>query len=141
MGSHTASDRTSKSSGDIEVEKNHAIFESVEIKLDKFIDENMIRIAYEKIKIFNPNRYYILSFVGVKETDENKIGNIINEIENKHGCQLIINGILPTLKYYMRLISSVQNFFDKYKNFVEKDTELKPIHKQVLNNLIEEYGL
>jgi DNA (cytosine-5)-methyltransferase 1 len=137
MGSHTASDRTSYSSGDIEVEKNNAVFESVEIKLNKAIDENMIRIAYEKIKRFNPSRYYVLSYIGVKDADREKMEKIIAEIENQHGCQLIINGVLPTLEYYMRLISSVKYFFDEYRQLVEEDKELKPIHKQELNKLIK----
>src|SRR3989339_1114737 len=38
LGSHTASDRTSKSAGDIEVFKDGTVFEVVEIKLDKRID-------------------------------------------------------------------------------------------------------
>jgi len=49
LGKHTASDRTSKSAGDIEVVKNDNIFEVVEVKLDKPIDATMARIAYEKI--------------------------------------------------------------------------------------------
>jgi len=141
MGSHTASDRTAYSSGDIEVEKNNSIFESVEIKLDKAIDEHKIRIAYEKIKRFNPNRYYVLSYIGVKDAEREQIEKIIEEIENQHGCQLIINGVLPTLEYYMRLISSVKYFFDEYRQLVEEDKELKPVHKQELNKLIEKYCL
>ena len=57
MGSHTASDRTSKSAGDIQVMKNGRVFEVVEIKLDRLIDINMVRIAYEKIVRFNSERY------------------------------------------------------------------------------------
>jgi DNA (cytosine-5)-methyltransferase 1 len=45
LSSHTASDRTSKSAGDIEIFKYGKLFEAIEIKLDKSIDANMIRIV------------------------------------------------------------------------------------------------
>jgi len=42
---------------------------------------------------------------------------------------------MPTLAYYMRLISSLETFYNSYSNLVEIDTELKPIHKQKWNEL------
>ena len=53
LGSHTASDKTSKSAGDIEIFNNNELFEAIEIKLDKPIDANILRIAKEKIIKYN----------------------------------------------------------------------------------------
>ena len=139
LGSHTASDRTSKSSGDIEISKNDNIFESIEIKLDKEIDSTIIRIAIEKIKKFNPERYYILSFIGTKESDKSEIADLITEIKIDHGCQIIINGVIPTLKYYLRLVTSLDEFIEIYSNAIEIDKELKKVHKDKWNELIEKY--
>jgi DNA (cytosine-5)-methyltransferase 1 len=139
MGSHTASDRTSNSSGDIEILKNKNLFESIEIKLDKKIDVTIVRIAIEKIKKFNPQRYYILSYTGVKENDKVEIKALQAEINLKHGCQLIINGVIPTLKYYLRLITSLEEFIKNYSKAIEFDSELKKIHKGKWNELIEKY--
>jgi DNA (cytosine-5)-methyltransferase 1 len=141
LGSHTASDRTSKSSGDIEVNKNGKLFEAVEVKLDKKIDITMARIAYEKIKRYNPRRYYILAYAGVIDEDREDIENLINKIRNEHGCQLIINGLLHTLRYYMRLINSPVDFFNNYVSLVEKDKELKKSHKIKLEELMKEFEL
>lgn len=141
LGSHTASDRTSKSAGDIQIIKNGQIFEVVEIKLDKLVDMNITRIAYEKILRFNPERYYILSYKGIVETDKKEIEELIFEIKEKHGCQLIVNGLLHTLKYYLRLISNPKGFFNEYIELVETDTELKIIHKTKLKELIGEFNL
>src|SRR3989344_1846241 len=141
LGSHTASDRTSKSAGDIQVMKGKRVFEVVEIKLDKLVDINIVRIAYEKIARFNPERYYILSHIGTLEKDRKKTEDIIFEIKEKHGCQLIVNGLLYTLKYYLRLISKPKEFFNEYIELVENDTELKTIHKTKLKILIKKYGL
>lgn len=137
LGSHTASDRTSKSAGDIQVIKNGRVFEVVEIKLDRPIDINMVRIAYEKIVRFNSERYYILSDMGVLEKDLTEVNELVLKIKEKHGCQLIINGILPTLKYYLRLVSNPKRFFNEYIELVEDDTELKTIHKTKLKSLVK----
>ncbi len=139
LQSHTASDRTSKSAGDIQVMKDGKMFEVVEIKLDKLIDITTARIAYEKIAKFNPERYYILSHVAVREGDREEIDKLILEIKEKHGCQLIVNGLLPTLRYYLRLISNPMEFFNKYIELVEDDTELKTVHKTKLKDLFYEH--
>ena len=141
LGSHTASDRTSKSSGDIEIAKNGKIFESMEIKLDKQVDVTMARIAYEKIARFNLVRYYILSYVGASKDDEENINKLILEIKRKHGCQFIVNGLLQTLRYYLRLISDSKIFFNNYIELVKKDNELKTIHKTKLKELMNKYNL
>ena len=138
LGSHTASDRTSKSAGDIEICKNNTLFEAIEIKLDKEIDANILRIAKEKIIKYNPTRYYILSYIGIKEKEKQEIQNIINEVKEQHGCQIIINGVIPTLKYYLRLIEDLNSFFKIYSNLIQNDSELKAIHKKVFQDLVKE---
>lgn len=139
LGSHTASDLTSKTAGDIQIFKNGKPFEILEIKHDKFIDENTVAIAVEKIQKYNPSRYYILSFKGILDSDRKRIDEIINHTRMEHGCQIIVNGIMDTIKYYLRLISSSKDFLDTYIQIVEKDSELKPIHKEklvkIINNL------
>jgi len=138
LGSHTASDKTSNSSGDIEIMKNSSIYESIEIKHDKTIDSNILRIAQEKIYKFNPKRYYILSFAGIKNEDKEVIEKLIQQTKTEHGCQIIVNGIMHTIKYYLRLISSLEDFLEIYRNLVEQDTELMLVHKQELNELINQ---
>jgi len=138
LGSHTASDRTSKSAGDIEIFKKDELFEAIEIKLDKPIDSNILRIAKEKIIRFNPKKYYILSYAGVLEKDRETINHIIEEVKEKHGCQIIVNGVKETLKYYMRLIDSLEDFYRLYSDLIFTDNELKVIHKQKWNELTKE---
>lgn len=132
----TTSDLTSKSAGDIEIYQNNQLIEALEIKLDKEIDANMVRIAYEKIVRFNPNRYYILSTYGIKKSDESEIIQLIDQIKTEHGCHLILNGLLPTIKYYLRLISSLPLFIEKYSQLIADDTELKKEHKIYWNALL-----
>lgn len=132
----TTSDLTAKSAGDIEIYQQEQLIEVLEIKLDKEIDANMVRIAYEKIARFNPNRYYILSSYGIKKSDEAEVNQLVDHIKAEHGCHLILNGLLPTIKYYLRLISSLSLFIEKYSQLIEDDTELKKQHKLYWNELL-----
>jgi DNA (cytosine-5)-methyltransferase 1 len=137
LGSHTASDRTSKTAGDIEIFKNGELIEAIEIKLDKPINSDLMRQIQQKIYKHNPKRYCVFSSGHVIEADAVK--NIVNEIKENHGCQVIVNGVIPTLKYYLRLIMSLQYFINSFLIAVENDLELKPIHRTVIVELIEKY--
>lgn len=139
LGSHTASDRTSKTAGDIEIFKNKELFEAFEIKLNRLIDITTVRIAREKIIKYNPKRYYILTSQEVKRDDKSGIKQLLNEVKESHGCQVIINGILPTIKYYLRLINNLEQFIENYSKLISEDIEIKVIHKQKWNELIKEY--
>jgi len=137
LGSHTASDRTSKTAGDIEIFKNGELIEAIEIKLNKPINADLMRQVQQKIYKHNPKRYCVFSSGQVIEAES--IANIVNEIKKVHGCQVIVNGVVPTLKYYLRLIVSLQSFINSFLGAVEKDSELKPIHKTVIVTLIEKH--
>jgi DNA (cytosine-5)-methyltransferase 1 len=134
LGSHTASDRTSKTAGDIEIFKNGVLIEAIEIKLEKPINSDLMRQIQQKIYKHNPKRYCVFSSGDVIEIEI--VTNIVNEIKENHGCQVIINGVIPTLKYYLRLVISLQNFINSFLIAVENDSELKPIHKIVIAELI-----
>ena len=139
LGSHTASDTTSRSAGDIEVKKDNHIFEAVEVKLDKPITPQIVRVAYEKINKFGVERYYILSGKEQNLGDVSENNQLVFEIEQEHGCQVIINGLYQSLKYYLRLISNPKDFLNKYVELVKNDTELQTEHKVALKTLIDKY--
>lgn len=139
LNSHTSSDKSSKSAGDIEIFKQNILFEAIEIKLDKEIDTHLLRIAKEKITKFNPTRYYILSNIDIK--DKENIDGIIDEIKRNHGCQIVVNGLLPTLKYYFRLIEGLNEFVSIYSCLIEKDEEIKSTHKEKWNELLQRINI
>lgn len=138
LASLTACDLTSKASGDVEIFKDGKHFEAVEIKLDKKIDATIVRVVEEKIYKFNPTRYYILSYYGICDDDMIEIQDIVDKVRINHGCQIIINGLLPTIKYYLRLITNLEDFWASYSSLIQNDHELQLIHKEVWNNIIED---
>lgn len=141
LGSHTASDRTSQTAGDIELfDEQGNLFEAIEIKYGKEIDLQMIRIAQDKIIKHNPKRYFIFASKGIKLSEANLIDAKIKKIAETHGYQVILNGIIPTLKYYFRLLMSLENFIDKYSKLIELDQELQVVHKTKWNKIILEFN-
>lgn len=139
IGSYTASDRTSNTAGDIEIfdnEEQDELTEAIEIKLDIPIDLNMILRAKSKILRFRPKQYYVLS-TATKINDEAEVKLAISEIREQHGCQVIINGVIPTLKYYLRLVSDISEFIENYSSLIEADTELKFCHKEYWNQQLQ----
>ena len=138
LSSLTASDRTNYASGDIEIFKENKLFEAVEIKLDRKIDSQIVRVVESKIYKWNPCRYYILSVYGIDENSQSEIREIVKKVLDNHGCEIIINGLMPTIKYYLRLISNLKDFINSYTLLVQNDTELQKVHKTKWAELLQE---
>lgn len=134
LEAHTSPDSRSKLPGDINV-LNHdgTCFESVEIKHDKPIDSGMVDDVYRKIRGSQINRYYILT---TKEPnfDDDSAMRRIEELRNRHPCQIIVNGVIPSLKYYIRLTRSPQDVIERYNRLLKSEYGIgviKPEHLKV----------
>ncbi|MFT4152788.1 hypothetical protein [Parafilimonas sp.] len=138
--SHTSADRRSGRIGDIEIiDENKRSFEAVEVKHGIVLSLQLITDAYSKFQTTPVNRYYILSTAPPPAKEElDKIQDEIQRIKNVHGCQVIANGIMPSLKYYLRLLDNTFEFIDNYVNLLEADTALKFEHKESWNKIISE---
>lgn len=139
LESHTSSDLRSGRIGDIDiVDEADREFEAVEIKHGINITLQLVQDAYSKFQTTPVSRYYILSTASYDRDEWVKIQEEIQRIKNVHGCQVIINGILPTLKYYLRLLVNPFDFVECYVNLLELDTALKYEHKEMWNRIIGE---
>ena len=137
LESHTSADARSGRHGDIDVvNADGSPFEAVEVKFDVEITHNIVVTAKDKIQTSTLDRYYILSTLPIAKDDKEVIEKDIEQIRNTHGCQLIINGVLPTIKYYLRLLDNPKHFIEYYAKLLAKDTTIKFEHKQMWNNLI-----
>ena len=139
LSSHYSSDRSSGNTGDIVVlNSDNSIYEVVEVKFDIEPDYIMIEDAYKKFCTTSVQRYYILSTLGIKDDEIERIHDFIGKIREQHGCQVIINGIFPTLKYYLRLLENTDLFIEKYVVNLEKNTEINTEHKLAWNKINKE---
>lgn len=135
---HQSADSQSGSVGDIEVKNksDHSVFEAVEIKHGIEITSQLIQDAYNKFMSEPIECYYILSTVGCKEDELDKIEEDIQRIRNMHNCQVIVNGVLDSLKYYLRLLNDTSKFINKYVNNMMNDSSIKFEHKQMWNSIV-----
>jgi len=134
---HTTADARTGAIGDIEIiDREGLLFEGVEIKHGILITPDIIQSSYEKFKTNPVKRYYILSTANVDESARDKIDDLINTILNAHGCQVIVNGIYPSLWYYLRLINDVDKFIHYYVENIKADKVTKYEHKDHWNKLV-----
>jgi len=137
LGSHTSADYRSGDIGDIEViDEKETPFEGVEVKYGKPITAQMVLDAFEKFKIYPTNRYYLLSTTISSDDEMKRITKEIEIIAEEHGCQVIVNGIFDSLKYYLRLLENADQFLDKYADNLSKDMVIKAEQKRLWNEIL-----
>ena len=131
---HTSSDK--HGFGDIEIyTKNNKPFEIVEIKHNIPIDEYLIFDIVKKIDKVDIDRYYLLTTykIGFENADiEKKVNKLIIRIKQEKNVDIIANGIITTLKYYLRFVDDYKHFIEIYTNNLIQDaknsTEVKTFH-------------
>lgn len=99
----------------------------------------MVQDAYNKIKDKPVQRYYLLSTSEISDEERVAIEASICSIREEHGCQIIANGVFPTLKYYLRLLENSDLFLNRYIENLTNNTEINYEHKLAWNTLLESY--
>lgn len=139
LASHNSADTQSGRIGDIDLNnENGTAFEGVEIKHEIQITPQLVRDAYEKFKIHNTDRYYLLTTAKMDSADWDAIDTEIQRIAQIHGCQVIVNGVYSTLKYYLRLVTDPAEFIDRYVELLKVDETIKYQHKKAWNDIVGE---
>lgn len=145
LKAHTVSDRH-MGYGDIEVCDEKGPFEIVEVKHNIPIDEAMITDVFGKVKDTTVKRYFILTtaspnFKGSKK----KIFDVVRKIKFKFNKDLIPNGIIPSLKYYLRFVSDLKEFLEKYTVNVfqefKQSSDIKEFHIKGWQGIIQKYNV
>jgi len=135
--SHNSADMQSGRIGDVDVNNlNGDPFEGVEIKHGIAITRQLVADAYEKFKMHNTDRYYLLTTANMDKADWVGINEEIQRIARIHGCQVIVNGVYATLKYYLRLLKDPAEFVEKYVDILKVDETVKFQHKTAWNNAV-----
>lgn len=140
LASHNSCDRSSGETGDIVVrnDADNSIYEVVEVKFDIPINAIMIEDAYKKISDKPVQRYYLLSTVAPSDDERVAIDEMICRVREEHGCQIIVNGVFPTIKYYLRLLDNTDIFVDRYVKNLSDNTEINFEHKIAWNKVCSE---
>lgn len=144
---HTSSDK--HGFGDIEIRNsNDTPFEVVEIKHNVAIDRNLILDIIKKSENTTIERYYVLttykgSFLNAEE--EEYINKLILKIKKERNLEIIANGIIPSLKYYLRFIEDYHEFIKSYTDTLTLDyqnsTEVRDSHLTIWQDILSDYKL
>ena len=80
------------------------------------ITRQMIQSTLRKSRRSPIRRYYFLTTAEpfVKQREQENIQDIVQKMQIKYNCEIFIDGVLPTLKYYLRAISVPALFWQKY---------------------------
>ncbi len=132
LESHTSADSRSGQIGDIQINNaDGTAFEGIEIKHQIEITPDLVQHAYEKFMVQKTNRYYLLTTANMDAADWDGINQKIQQISNNHGCQVIVNGVYSTLKYYLRLLEDPAKFIEKYVELLKMDENVKFPHQKM----------
>lgn len=139
LESHNSADTQSGRIGDVDINnENGTAFEGVEIKHEIQITAQLVADAYEKFKVYHTDRYYLLTTACMDGADWDAIDREIQRISQIHGCQVIVNGVYSTLKYYLRLMNDPAEFIDTYVELLKVDETVKFQHKSAWNEIISQ---
>lgn len=138
LESHTSSDSSSGRIGDIDVWniEDETPFEGVEVKHDIVITPTLVNDNYQKFSIYPTQRYYLLTTANMSHADWIAINEQVKNIKISHGCQVIVNGVYDSLKYYLRMIEDPTDFIKNYVELLESDQALKFEHKKAWNDIV-----
>lgn len=131
---HSAADEQTGAVGDIEISDGNGIFEALEIKHEIPISLKMAIDAEQKIMNKKVDRYYILTTHQKCSSDEDTI-NIIKRVQEMYGCQMICNGVMATLKYYLRLLVQPSAVFEHYVELLAIDKSVSHEHREAWNKI------
>lgn len=112
------------------------LFERVVVHHRVPITLNLLKVSENAFRTKSPDRVYLLSTIGTPAGKMSKITLEAERIKSAHGFEVIVDGVLPTIEYYLRILDNTQGFIECYMNLLENDKSVKFEHKQRWNELI-----
>jgi len=134
-----AADRKAGTVGDIVVlDSEEKPTEAVEIKFGQMITDIHVCEAIEKVRGASVSRYYLLSTNGIDPNDEEIIRGRRADFLVQNGCEIIVNGVVESIAYYLRLLPNTTDFVSAYADLVESDDDTAYEHRISWNEICAE---
>ncbi len=118
------------------------LFEGIEIKHNIRITPTLIADVYEKFRPTPANRFYLLTTAepNIDPANAGEVAALIAQIRREHGCEVIANGLLSSLKYYLRLLPNPPDFVANYTRVLQADyqqsADIKTAHLEKWGELL-----
>ncbi len=130
--------RKSGTVGDIDIWKDGRPIEAVEIKFEIPINKSHVSETMQKVRAESVERYFILSTAETLPSDIDEIQRMKDDFMKTNGCEIIVNGVYGTLKYYLRLLESTNEFINSYTDLLSIDEDVNYEHKSAWNKICAE---
>ena len=112
---------------------DNLLLEGYVVKHNVPISSDLIQTSFEKFRTTSVRRFYILTTYHHDSYTEFEPD--IQRVAREHGCQLIVNGVYPTLRYYLRLIGNTDEFVAAYAANLETDPSVTYRMKEAWNEI------
>jgi DNA (cytosine-5)-methyltransferase 1 len=135
---HSAADQRTGALGDIEViSEDDTVFEGLEIKHGLLVTEAMINSCARKIEgvSYPVDRYYILT-THAQCTPTPEMVTQLESLAKWLGCQIVVNGVTPTIKYYLRLLTEPRLVLPVYQDLLEGERAISHEHAVAWNEIL-----
>ncbi len=141
LNEHSAADSQTGSLGDVEVCKTDSdeVFEAVEVKHNLQIDEALLADVQTKVMDKAISRYYILTTHNDCKPDPGA-QKIIANIKSVYDCQVIANGVIPSIRYYLRLMDDPSAIFPEYVRLLINEKAIAHEHRTAWNEVVMGIG-
>ncbi|WP_456111827.1 hypothetical protein [Roseburia inulinivorans] len=130
--------RKSGTVGDIDLWENGRPIEAVEIKYEIAVGISHVSEAIQKVQTESVERYFILSTAKPDFDEWDDVQNLISDFRKSNGCEIIVNGVYETIKYYLRLLKSTNEFINAYTDLLAVDEDINYEHKVAWNAICAE---
>ena len=130
--------RKSGTVGDIDLWENGRPIEAVEIKYEVHVGVSHVSEAIQKVQTESVERYFILSTVKPDPNEWEEVQGLIEDFLKSNGCEIIVNGVYETIKYYLRLLKSTNDFVNAYTELLAIDEDINYEHKVAWNAICAE---
>ena len=136
LESHQSADNKTGMLGDVQVTGADGMpMEVVEIKHNLPLTIDRVYACRAKFRQSPVKKFYLLS-TNPQIVEVDKIQAEIADIRATHGCEMIVNGIVPTIKYYLRLLTDTNKFVKAYVAHLGNDDGLPQKLKEDWNKLV-----
>jgi DNA (cytosine-5)-methyltransferase 1 len=120
--------------GKIEVlQPNGEVFEAVEVKRHIAESEAMIEGLRSKVVTKHTERYYLLA---MDKCEPSGFEDCVARTRKLAECDVIIDGVASSIKYYLQLVSEPSCVFRNYLNLLVEDKAVLREHRMAWNTLV-----
>ena len=132
---HNTADTRTDLIGDVHiVDANDSLFEGYEVKHNIPISSGLIETSFEKLRTTPVKKFYILTTY--QHDSYAEFEPDIQRVAHEHGCELTVNGVDATLRYYLRLIGDTREFVNAYVTHLETDPSVTFQLKKAWNEIV-----